>query len=65
LSLALPISAWGIAERAAHQLPGCRSAAEAVREARRTEALREAGGWVTSRCFGWAGFWMLRVGMTD
>jgi hypothetical protein len=72
-----------------HQLPGCRSAAEAVRElplraglkrcgvagtlphpvilsgakdlnARRTEALREAGGWLAPRCFGWAGFQMLR-----
>ena len=30
--LALPISAWGIAEHAVHQLPGCRSAAGAVRE---------------------------------
>jgi len=28
--------------------------------ARRTEALREAGDWVASRCFGWAGFQMLR-----
>ena len=72
-----------------HQLPGCRSAAEAVRElplraglkrcgvagtlphpvilsgaknlnARRTEALREAGDWVASRGFGQSGFQMLR-----
>ena len=68
--LALPISAWGIDEHAMHQLPGCRSAAEAVRESPPRAGLKrcggaEAGGWVTSRCFGWAGFWMLRVGMTD
>ena len=53
-----------------HQLPGCRSAAEAVRELPLRAGLKrcgvaEAGGWVTSRCFGWAGFWMLHAGMTD
>jgi hypothetical protein len=44
LSFALPISAWGIAERAMHQLPGCRSAAEAVREPPLRAGLKRCGG---------------------
>jgi len=48
-----------------HQLPGCRSAAEAVREPPLRGGLKrcggtEAGGWVTSQGFSWAGFQMLR-----
>jgi len=50
-----------IGGHAMHQLPGYRSAAEAVRELPLRAGLKrcggtEAGGWVTSRCFGWAGF---------
>jgi hypothetical protein len=30
-TLALPISAWGIAEHAVHQLPGCRDVSEAAK----------------------------------
>jgi hypothetical protein len=53
-----------------HQLPGCRSAAEAVRELPLRAGLKrcgvaEAGGWVASRCFGWAGFQMLRCAQHD
>jgi hypothetical protein len=29
--LALPISAWGIAEHAVHQLPGCRDVSKAAK----------------------------------
>jgi len=68
--LALPISAWGIGEHAMHQLLGCRSAAETVRELPLRAGLKrcgvaEAGGRVTSRCFGWAGFQMLRFAQHD
>ena len=53
-----------------HQLPGCRSAAEVVRELPLRAGLKrcggaEAGGWVTSWCFGWAGFQMLRFAQHD
>ena len=30
-ALALPISAWGIAEHAVHQLPGCRDVSKAAK----------------------------------
>ena len=53
-----------------HQLPGCRSAAEAVRELPLRAGLKrcgvaEAEGWAASRCFGWAGFQMLRFAQHD
>ena len=70
VTLALPISAWGIGEHAMHQLPGCRSAAVAVRELPLRAGLKrcggaEAEGWAASRCFGWAGFQMLRFAQHD
>ena len=51
-------------------IAGCRSAAEAVRELPLRAGLKrcgvaEAGGWVASRCFGWAGFQMLRFAQHD
>ena len=53
-----------------HQLPGCRSAAEAVREARRTEALRSGildaslsmtTGLGMRDVAGFPGFWMFAL----
>ena len=41
---ALPVSAWGIGEHAMHQLPGCRSAAGAVRELPLRAGLKRCGG---------------------